>query len=238
MDAIDRNGYRSLADDLRSLYAKASERGAELEVYAILPATARLVRNRESYPRLGSVTEFEFGKSRTRLEFLHMAHRRFQPELVALLAKCGALLPNRVRGSLSKGKATTAAAWWMLALWEHSKIQPELITDFLGSEDDCGELFAGWCWDDPIGASLSAIESMGHAAPNREETTILIGEWSVPMSKTEFARRILHKSDARARDVDAIFEGFEKRQVAPNTWTFRLDTLPPETRKKLEGGKR
>ena len=57
------------------------------------------------------------------------------------------------------------------------------------------------------------------------------------MSKAEFARRMLQKTDARARDLNAIWDQYEKVQHGPNTWSFRLDALPPTTRKKLEGGK-
>jgi hypothetical protein len=95
----------------------------------------------------------------------------------------------------------------------------------------------GWSWDDPIAASLSAIEALGLLETKEHEGVRVDGEWSVPMSKTEFARRILLKRDARARDVKAIFDDYVKNSVGPNTWTFRLDTLAPETRKKLEGGK-
>jgi hypothetical protein len=123
----------------------------------------------------------------------------------------------------------------MSAAWGFGTIEPEVSLPYSPESGECTDL--GVVWDDPIASSLSTLEAAGLVGPFPEQLSLTVGEWSVPMSKTEFARRILKNPDARARDVNPIFDSFEKRQVGPNTWTFRLDTLPPETRKKLEGGK-
>lgn len=149
-------------------------------------------------------------------------------------ARAGALIPNRIRDAVNDLCPTTAFAWWMAAAWEFSTIEPD-VSPLPEDECKCGGPLV--YWDDPISASLSAIEAAGLVGPDPAKLTTLQGEWSRPMSKTEFARRVLQKHDARARDVSPIWGHFDKHQSAPNTWIFRLDTLTPETRRKLEGGK-
>jgi hypothetical protein len=168
--------------------------------------------------------------------FVISADRKIAERFHKIASRAGALIPNRIRDAVYSMSPTTAFAWWMAAVFQFSTLEPEVSPGW--SEErpqECGDF--GIYWEDPIASSLSAIEAAGLVAPSPEKTALLIGEWSVPMSKTEFARRILQKTDARARDVDPIFDSFEKRKVGPNTWTFRLDTLPPATRQKLEGGK-
>jgi hypothetical protein len=151
-------------------------------------------------------------------------------------ACAGALIPNRIRDAVHDLFPNTAFAWWIAAAWEFSTIKPEVSLGWSPERpEECGGM--GVYWDDPIAASISAIEAAGLIGPDPAKLATLQGEWTVPMSKTEFARRILQKRGARSREADPIWGHYEKIQHGPNTWTFRLDTLPPETRRKLDGGK-
>jgi len=146
-------------------------------------------------------------------------------------ARAGALIPNRIRDVANDLCPTTAFAWWMAALWEFSTIEPD-VGPHPDDECKCGGPFA--FWDDPISASLSAIEAAGLVTPQPGETRILVGTWSRPMSKAEFARLVLQNRKARPRGVQVIFDRLEKQQVEGSTkWSFRLDTLDESLRKKL-----
>jgi hypothetical protein len=164
-----------------------------------------------------------------------------QPTFFDIAALAGASLPNRMRDrtadSVRACLPNTALAWWVAVMCKYSTIRPRWKRkgETLFGPDD-GPII-GLCWDDPILASLSAIESAGLIGPDPAKSITSQTDWSVPMSKTEFARRIMENPDARARDVDPIWDDFEKVQLGPNKWTFRLDTLSPDRRRKLEGGK-
>jgi hypothetical protein len=79
------------------------------------------------------------------------------------------------------------------------------------------------------------MEAAGLIAPAMQKISPIDGEWSRPMSMAEFGRRMFGKKEARARDVQATLDRFEKQRVGKIKWTIRLDVLPTETRKKLEG---
>jgi hypothetical protein len=146
-------------------------------------------------------------------------------------ARAGALIPNRIRDAVSELFPTTAFAWWMAAVWEFSTIEPDVSPD---PDDECKCGGPSVFWGDPISASLSAIEAAGLVTPQPGETKILVGVWSLPMSKADFARRVLQNRMARPRDVHVIFDRLEKQQVEGSTkWSFRLDTLDESLRKKL-----
>ena len=150
-------------------------------------------------------------------------------------AQAGAMIPNRIRDAIYDLWPTTAFAWWMSAVWKFSTIEPEISLPWSPERpEECGGLYIRW--DDPIASFLSTLEAANLIGPGPQHV-MATGEWSVPMSRTEFARRILEKPTARPRDVELIFDQYDKTQIGSNTWTFRLDTLPPATRKKLEGGK-
>jgi hypothetical protein len=132
-------------------------------------------------------------------------------------SRAGALIPNRVREVIYELWPSTAFAWWMSAVWHFATIEPDVSLGWSADRPEvCGRPYIRW--DDPIASALSTLEAASLVGPGPQHV-VTTGEWSVPMSKTEFARRILKKPDARSRDIRAIFGGFEKRHVGPNTWT-------------------
>ena len=244
----NQSGYRSIVDDLGELYAELNGRGMELRLWAVSECGLHHFSEQSTFPRLGSgavetSAELDGLPTFDVVTFVHDWDDPYQRRLAALLVRAGTILPNRIRKTLLSSNCTTASSWFLTAVWTHSAVHPhpEWRRQIPPNPDYADGRpaieFVGWCWKDPIAACLSAIESMGLLAPSMENATQLDGEWSVPMSKTEFARRILEKPDARARDVFPIWEQFEKTRHGANIWTFRLDTLPAATRKKLEGGK-
>ncbi len=58
---------------------------------------------------------------------------------------------------------------------------------------------------------------------------------SAPMSKTEMARRITGRTNARLRDVESILEQHDLKHIEGNKWSVRLDGMDAGTRKRLEG---
>jgi len=147
-------------------------------------------------------------------------------QVISVIVRAGIAIPNRIQEVVHRSMAGTPFAWWMAVVTHFSKI-PTLSVGLPQAE-----LKIGWAWPDLFASSLSAIEAAELIGPQPEQLTILDGEWSPPMSKAEFGRRILQKRDARARDVDPIFDTFEKRPVKAK-WSFRLDTLPEAKREKL-----
>lgn len=60
------------------------------------------------------------------------------------------------------------------------------------------------------------------------------GEWSEPMSRAEFARRVYCGRKQRARDVDPLLKQYGFEQVRVKTIRVRLDKMDAETRRKVE----
>ncbi|HUE14823.1 MAG TPA: hypothetical protein VMR25_11710 [Planctomycetaceae bacterium] len=239
------DSFAAIAADLHAMYVSLHD--VRLSILALNPTGMRLCRG-YGFTDVGVAT-IPMSEGREPVYFAHDAGSVRQVELLNLLGRAGATLPNRVRKQIASTYPTNAVAWWMMAVWKHSEVGPvdyvvfqplpegSYAIEMDGVRQPGTGTHVGWSWDDPIAASLSAIEALGLLETKEHEGVRVDGEWSVPMSKTEFARRILLKRDARARDVKAIFDDYVKNSVGPNTWTFRLDTLAPETRKKLEGGK-
>jgi hypothetical protein len=238
------DNYGSIADNLRSLYAKIHESRVELAVFAAMPERFR------DFPKLATLTPLGYADvpvsdNRACLNFMHDDTSEFQDDLSSLLMRCGAILPNRVRESLPGARCNTAAAWWLLVTMWHAKIKPDACeshrlvdegSEVPGDHQLSRSVLGIWVWTDPIGASLSAIEALDLTSPQKSEQRDLPGEWTIdPISQSEFARRMSLKKGARPRSIKAMFDRLEKIQVGKNSWIFRLDTLHPATRKKLEG---
>jgi hypothetical protein len=156
------------------------------------------------------------------------------PSIRSLLSRAGASIPNRIRETVKASDPSTAFAWWISVVLRFSTLSPIPFSVVLNAGN---VVKMGLMLTDPLGASLSAIEVAGLVPQQNDDNPTAAGDWSIPMSKTEFARRMLCKPDARARDVSPLWNSFEKVQYAKNTWMFRLDKLPLETRNKLTGGK-
>ena len=60
------------------------------------------------------------------------------------------------------------------------------------------------------------------------------GEWSEPMSKAAFARRVFGGRKERGRDVDPLLKQFGFERITAKTIRVRLDTMDANTRKKVE----
>lgn len=61
------------------------------------------------------------------------------------------------------------------------------------------------------------------------------GDWSEPMTMPEFARRVTGRLDARRRDAEVIAQQYGGwRHVQKGLYTFRLDGMPKNLRKKAE----
>lgn len=58
-------------------------------------------------------------------------------------------------------------------------------------------------------------------------------EWSAPMSKTEIARRITGDQRARPRNLNDLWSRLDLDPIG-NKYRVRLDTVDPNTRRKLE----
>jgi hypothetical protein len=158
------------------------------------------------------------------------------PEYIKkLIARAGAALPNRVRDAVAKYIPSSAVAWWMAVVWEFSTLRPSPYYGITISENQSDKELLGIQWPELMATSLSAMEAAGLIVPDPNVIIPAKGEWSLPMAKAEFARRMLpRKKGARARDVESIFKKMQKEQVADKKWIFRLDTLPDATRRKLE----
>jgi hypothetical protein len=237
LDEADQSEYREIVRGLRSLYSMLSPRGMDLSILAFKQSD---LRHFKAFRQLGGgllpvKDDFHLqGASVVRVVFMHDAESPYQLDLAALLSKAGTLLPNRVRELLGDDDFKTAIAWWLGALWRFSKIRPD--DEYVDVGDRCVD-FVGWRWSDPIAASLSVIEAARLVVPKPEETAALAGDWSAPMSKIEFARRVLQNRNARPRDVKALFNRLETRQVeGASKWSIRLDTLDESLRKKLMVG--
>jgi hypothetical protein len=158
-----------------------------------------------------------------------------QKTLQDIMSRAGALLPDDLRSEASKLNPTTPFAEWTAVVWKHSVLKPCTLFEIIPLDDkDKETAIAGLQWPDPIPASLFTIDSLGLAKRRLDDLKILDSEWSVPMSKTEFARRLFGRPSVRARDIDPIFDGYEKVQISNKKWVFRLDTLPAAARRKLE----
>jgi hypothetical protein len=239
--------FREIRDQMRELYGRLGVNKIMVLSYTWKTAA----EHGKGFEMVGCAhLALEESEGPVDIHFAHDRNRPFQRELQVIFNRAGSAIPNRVRSQLHSASPTSAYAAWMAVLHKFSEIRPDLMFYFQKIADTPPEkrfvVFEetgmaghpiGLIWGDPIGASLSAMEAAGLLDGDASAITPLAGEWSVPMSKSEFARRILQKGDARARDVRPIWHNFEKQQGGKNTWTFRLDTLPPETRKKLEGGK-
>lgn len=175
----------------------------------------------------GKAATFHFDISGTTDHFL---------KAIDLFSRAGARIPNRVRVKISSAQATNAFGWWMALILRFSKIRP-VPWRYQPEDPQHGRVWKlGWYWDDPLSAALSAMEAAGLIPPDARPLPGA-GEWLVdPISKSEFARRMSTKKKARASSVESLFDRMEKIQVSKNLWIFRLDTLHPATRKKLEGG--
>ncbi|HEV3300784.1 MAG TPA: hypothetical protein VG055_14135 [Planctomycetaceae bacterium] len=235
--------FKPIATEIRDLAEKLAISRATPDIYGL---TDEGLKKCPDLKRIGMATLL-MGGNWERVSFTIDAAKPHSREVYTLLSRAGAAIPNRIRTEVKTASATSAFAWWMAVVFRFSSIGPsqfgvidceptEQSVDLAIYPKEAVEI-VGWSWSDPLIASLSAIEAAQLVTPQPDETAPLIGEWSGPMSKAEFARRILSKHNARARDVAAIFDGYEKRQVGPNTWTFRLDKLSDETRSKLEGRK-
>jgi hypothetical protein len=243
--------FQDLIEKLRALYTRANTQGVELHVYALVPKGHKRFSEWGYYPDCLGVGEVRGdGKKPVHLTFRHSARQPLQKELASLIAECGAALPNRIRESIYSSLCATAGAWWMCAVWRYSRIRPLGIgIGYLEKiekdpkDPDNDKLHwkhteqLGWNWADPVGASLSAIEEIELVLSGHGDPASLPGDWLTDaISKAEFARRMSLKKKARARDVERLFRTFQKIQVGKNSWMFRLDTLTPDQRKKLEGG--
>ena len=163
--------FRQLVVELQDLYAKANGVGVEFSLYALVPEGARHYSTAHMCPDRLGMGGFVIEGKRIGFTVHHDGRRPLQDDLVRLLARCGALLPNRIREAQADSGCTTPIAWWMCAVWKHSKIAPGSLAfghlvrierkdpenpanDKLHWED---LQFKGWHWGDPIAASLSAI---------------------------------------------------------------------------------
>ena len=152
----------------------------------------------------------------------------YQSPVTSVIIRAGIAIPNRIRELVCHSMAGTPFAWRTAVVAHFSKIPPIC----LGLPQ--AKINMGWCWPDLFASSLSAIEAAELVVPLPEQLT-LVGEWSAPMSKAEFARRVRQNADARFRDVRALFNKLEKQQEEGSTkWSFRLDTLDESLRKNLE----
>jgi hypothetical protein len=153
-------------------------------------------------------------------------------------ALAGASLPNRIRDGIPNSVRAclpdTAFAWWVAVMWVYSTIRPRwrLKDETFGGPDDSPVI--GLRWDDPILASLSAIEEAGLLGPDPAKATAAQGEWSRPMSRAEMARRLIPNKSPRARAVNRLLAKAEKQRISKNLWSIRLDTLPASMREKLQ----
>jgi hypothetical protein len=156
-----------------------------------------------------------------------------------IAAMAGASLPNRIRDELAGANTAlrpdTAFAWWVDVMWEYSTIRPRWRRKDESFSAPSDSRLIGLRWDDPILASLSAIEEAGLVGPHPDKIKVMSGEWiTIPISQNELARRMFPNDfKTRGRDAKPIFDQMEKVRRG-NKWLFRLDTLPEVTRKKLE----
>jgi hypothetical protein len=198
--------FTAVQSDLVALYKSLGLR--RLIIHCLVPTRkARPVDETLGYLALSAA------QATVAMTFAHGTELPEQKQLQEVLVRAGEALPDRIRKTLPPGVyASTPFALWMLTLWKHATLGPFLLEEF-------PKLVAGLQWLDPIAESLFVIQ----------------GEWSEPMSKAEFAKRMLGRIKARARDIDPIFDSFEKIQVSDKKWMFRLDKLAAATRRKLEG---
>jgi hypothetical protein len=215
-----------IRSEFRNLYDSLGHR--RLVVYGLAPVPGQ---ERQPDEILGSIT---LGGP-MQICFAQGTELPQQKQLEEIIIRAGAALPDRIRNALPKAHPTTPFAVWMLALWKHSVLKPCKLMEIF-REDGSKRMIVGFQWIDPIPASLFAIDSLKLAKPRVDDLKLLEGDWSVPMSKAQFGSRILGKPKARARDIDLLFEAYDKVRVSEKKWMFRLDTLRPATRRKLEGG--
>lgn len=164
----------------------------------------------------------------------HGSDRPEQKKLQEIMARAGKALPKSVRETVKNINPTSPFAEWVAVMWKHSTLPPCQLLDVELSVDGRQTTTGGVQWTDPIPASLFVIDSLDLAKRRFDELKILDSDWSSPMSKTEFAKRLFGDRKRRSRDIDPIFDSYEKVQISKKKWIFRLDTLPMATRKKLE----
>lgn len=90
--------------------------------------------------------------------------------------------------------------------------------------------------DDDLEPLDRALESLERTEINGHQP--LSGEWTPPMSKSEAARRITGRDDARWREVQSMFQSDWINTVGTNKYLFRIDRLDPSSRQKLQKSER
>ena len=89
----------------------------------------------------------------------------------------------------------------MATVWEFSTIGHTISAGWsLERPEECGSFSV--YWHDPIASFLSALEGASLIGTGTQQLSMAMGEWSVPISKTEFARRVLQKTDAHGEGDD------------------------------------
>jgi len=85
-------------------------------------------------------------------------------------------------------------------------------------------------------AELKPVESRPERAGGQggEGTVRIDGEWSAPMTRTEIARRITGRANARPRKVQALLNRYGLQHVAGRMYQVRLDKMESNIRKIVE----
>jgi hypothetical protein len=223
------SNFGAIASEMRELSEQVVRSAGRLDLVAMTTKQKEFSKILEV---MGSaVVRFPTGKAAT-FHFDISGNTDHHLKAIELFSRAGARIPNRVRVKISSAQATNAFAWWMALIVRFSKVEP---TPWRYQPDDPqhGRVWKlGWYWEDPLSASLSAMEAADLLPPDARP---LDGDWTtIPISEAEFARRMLpNKKSARGRDVKTLLAKYEKHSVGKK-WIFRLDTLPAATRKKLE----
>jgi hypothetical protein len=242
--------FESLANEMRTLCAVRVASGRKACIYAFTAAGTdhlRQIKTIDEYKQIGSAAlPCDFSEF-VHVYFYYRPDTGPQNDVHLLLSRASTMMPNRLREELRGTYPTSPIGWWLAFVDKFSSIdttqfwQPKIgsehepVESFRMDTDEFERRFVhvGWNWDDPLIASISAMESAGLIAPLAPRISEIEGEWSPPTSQAEFGRRMLGKRNARARDVKIFFDQFQKQQVKPKLWIFRVDTLSADQRRRL-----
>lgn len=89
---------------------------------------------------------------------------------------------------------------------------------------------------DGMPATEESVQADADDRGDAQASPPMEGERSPPMTKAEFAQRVLQDVSARSRQIETVLKRCEPRPFTPRKWTFRLDRLEAWERKNFARG--
>jgi hypothetical protein len=148
-----------------------------------------------------------------------------------LATKAALFLSPQALDDLTPATISDPIGLWIAAITRFASDKPRRGWQYAYSDQDLDGGDGAWTWMNPFGGSIEVMQRTGLVGV----TGVTIeGEWSIPMTRSQIARKVLGRTNARARDIEILISGWQTQSAGGYKVSVRLDTLPLSTRRKLE----